>query len=49
VGNIIDRLWFGYVRDFIHVGTAVINIADVFIFAGAACVIIIAFLPQRVV
>jgi signal peptidase II len=49
LGNIIDRLWLGYVRDFLHVGTGVINLADIFIFGGAALLIIIAFSPRRAI
>ena len=40
-GNVIDRLWYGYVLDFLNMSCCgiinpfVFNIADVFIFAGA--------------
>ncbi len=52
VGNVIDRLWFGYVVDFVDVyyGTyhwPAFNIADSAISAGAVVLIIFAFLPQR--
>lgn len=38
VGNLIDRLGYGYVIDFIHIKgykTPVFNVADIFIFIGA--------------
>jgi len=35
-GNLIDRLWLGYVTDFIHEGYWVFNIADVAFLIGIA-------------
>lgn len=41
LGNVIDRMWYGYVLDFLNVSCCglnnpyVFNIADVFVFAGA--------------
>ncbi len=45
VGNILDRMYFGYVRDYFdfHLGTwhfAVFNFADTMITLGAVCMII---------
>ncbi|AVO37762.1 signal peptidase II [Pukyongiella litopenaei] len=42
LGNVVDRLWYGYVLDFLNMSCCgfdnpfVFNLADVFIFAGAA-------------
>ena len=41
LGNVIDRLWYGYVLDFLNMSCCgirnpfVFNVADIFIFAGA--------------
>lgn len=41
IGNVIDRVWYGYVLDFLNTSCCginnpfVYNVADVFIFAGA--------------
>ncbi len=48
VGNLIDRVWFGYVVDFIdfHINTwhfATFNVADVAISVGAVMMLIDAF------
>lgn len=45
IGNLIDRLWLGYVVDYVllHAGRwsfAIFNLADVFITVGAALVIL---------
>jgi len=34
ISNLIDRLWFGHTIDYVLVGTAVINLADVMIVVG---------------
>lgn len=52
IGNLIDRVWLGYVVDYIlfHLPTwsfAVFNLADVFISVGAALVILDEFLVWR--
>jgi signal peptidase II len=52
IGNVIDRLWHGYVVDFIHVhwGDAyfpAFNIADSAITVGAALLILDAFREKR--
>jgi len=39
--NLTDRIWLGYVRDFIHIpGGLVFNLADVWIAAGLAWILI---------
>lgn len=39
ISNLIDRLMFGYVRDFISVKISTFNLADVFIIIGLIVVI----------
>ena len=34
IANMSERIWFGYVRDFIYIGNGVFNIADFYIFFG---------------
>ena len=34
VSNLADRIYFGYVRDFINVGIATMNLADIMIWLG---------------
>lgn len=34
-GNLIDRIFFGYVRDYINIGELSFNLADVMIIGGA--------------
>lgn len=34
--NLIDRLFFGFTIDYIHIATAVVNIADIVIVLGAS-------------
>ena len=42
IGNLIDRVYFGYVRDFISIGTfPVFNLADSFNFIGIVLLIVI--------
>lgn len=43
VSNIAERLYLGYVRDFIYVATGIFNVADFFIILG---VIILIFTPS---
>jgi len=50
LGNLIDRVWLGYVRDFANVGigpvrTGVFNVADMAISAGA--VLLVVFLVRN--
>ena len=40
IGNIIDRLVWGYVIDYIDVNYFVCNLADIFIFVGALLLLI---------
>ena len=43
VGNLIDRIWHGYVVDFIDVRVinfAIFNVADIFVTVGAAMLIL---------
>jgi signal peptidase II len=54
LGNVIDRVWLGYVVDFIHVhwdsinfSFAAFNVADSAISIGAACLLIDAFTEGR--
>jgi signal peptidase II len=54
LGNVIDRVWLGYVIDFIHVhydrvgfSFPAFNVADSAITVGAACLILDAFLEGR--
>ena len=52
LGNLIDRIWHGYVVDYIlfHLPSwsfAVFNLADVFISVGAALVVLEEFLSWR--
>ncbi len=49
VGNMIDRLWLGYVRDFIHFmlpnfNFAVFNLADSYVVIGAGLLLIGSFI-----
>jgi len=52
IGNLIDRLRFGYVVDFIHwywrdFHWPVFNIADASIVAGAVSLVVLSLLPRR--
>ncbi len=54
LGNVIDRIWLGYVIDFIHVhwdqmnfSFPAFNVADTAISVGAGCLILDAFLESR--
>ena len=48
LGNLIDRIWFGPVTDFISVGSfAVFNIADSSITVGVAILILTLWLEER--
>lgn len=48
IGNLIDRLFFGYIRDFIDLGFwPSFNIADSMIFAGILWLILVTIRPQR--
>jgi signal peptidase II len=54
VGNMIDRLWLGYVRDFIYFSIerpkfdfAIFNFADSFVVVGAILLILTSFLADR--
>jgi signal peptidase II len=40
LGNLIDRIWLGHVRDFIWIPAFVINLADVALIAGALVVVV---------
>jgi signal peptidase II len=54
LGNVIDRVWLGYVRDFIYVhwdrvgfSFAAFNVADAAITIGAGCLLLDSFLEGR--
>lgn len=54
LGNVIDRIWLGYVIDFIHVhwdsvgfSFAAFNVADSAISIGAACLLLDSFFEGR--
>lgn len=52
LGNMIDRFYLGYVRDFIHFqipsfNFAVFNIADSCVVVGAGLLLVSSFLPPR--
>jgi signal peptidase II len=54
LGNVIDRVWLGYVIDFVHVhwdsvnfSFPAFNVADTAISVGAGCLILDAFLEGR--
>lgn len=54
LGNVIDRVWLGYVIDFVHVhwdrigfSFAAFNVADSAITIGAGCLLLDAFLEGR--
>jgi signal peptidase II len=54
LGNVIDRVWLGYVIDFVHVhwdrigfSFAVFNVADIAINIGAACLLLDALFEGR--
>jgi len=54
LGNVIDRVWLGYVIDFVHVhwdsvnfSFPAFNVADTAISIGAGCLILDAFLEGR--
>jgi len=45
IGNLIDRLWLGFVRDFMNLGigslrTGIFNVADVALMAGAGLLLV---------
>ena len=40
LSNLIDRVHFGYVRDFINIGMATMNLADVMIWGGIIILIL---------
>lgn len=51
IGNLIDRVWLGYVVDYVYFHTpvwsfAVFNLADACISVGAACVIVDEFVLE---
>lgn len=48
IGNLIDRLWFNYVRDFISIEffSFVFNFADMFITFGVICYVIYTILQS---
>ena len=50
LSNLLDRLWLGYVTDFILRSNEVFNVADVAIFAGGTLVLaaLVALVPQAV-
>ena len=48
IGNLVDRLMFGHVTDFISVGTfAIFNIADASISVGVAVLVLGVWLTER--
>lgn len=54
LGNVIDRVWLGYVVDFVHVhwdrigfSFAAFNVADSAITIGAVCLLLDAFMEGR--
>ncbi len=53
IGNVIDRIWYGYVLDFLNMSCCginnpfVFNVADIFIFAGAIGLIFFAHDPKK--
>ncbi len=54
LGNVIDRVWLGYVIDFVHVhwdrvgfSFAAFNVADSAICVGAACLLLDSFLEGK--
>lgn len=54
LGNVIDRVWLGYVVDFVHVhwdrvgfSFAAFNVADSAITIGAACLLLDAFMEGK--
>ncbi len=54
LGNVIDRVWLGYVIDFVHVhwdrigfSFAAFNVADTAISIGAGCLLLDAFMEGR--
>lgn len=50
VGNLIDRVFFGYVTDFIHtvfMDFPCFNLADICVCVGGALLIIYLFLPEK--
>ncbi len=44
IGNLLDRIVFGHVRDFIHLkGFFIFNLADLYLFSGAIYIILLEF------
>lgn len=44
VGNLIDRIWLGYVRDFLYfilINFPIFNIADIFVVIGTAMLVVV--------
>lgn len=40
LSNLLDRIYFGYVRDLINIGIATMNVADVLIWLGIALLVV---------
>lgn len=38
-GNVLERLYLGYVQDFLQIGTGYINLGDVYIILGIVCLL----------
>ena len=50
IGNLIDRLWYGYVIDFINptfIRFAVFNVADIFVTCGAILLVFAVLLAKQ--
>lgn len=47
LSNLIDRLYRGFVVDYLHIFSAVFNLADIFIIAGLAVMIFMEFRKAR--
>lgn len=48
LSNIAERIYLGFVRDFIYIGNGVFNIADFFILLGILLLLIVRSKPKHV-
>lgn len=46
ISNLLERIWLGYVTDFIFLSNGVLNLADVFIFLGIIVLLITIVKPK---
>ena len=47
IGNLIDRIFLGYVVDYIDIELFIFNIADIYIFVGALIILYVYFVKEK--